>query len=83
MTDPSVAVHRRAVLFPGQGSQFVGMAADLVVFDPDTVADTATFESPHSYPVGISHVAVNGVLAVENGDFTGATPGTVVRDFND
>ena len=60
-----------------------GMAADLVVFDPDTVADTATFESPHSYPVGIPHVAVNGVLAVENGDFTGATPGTVVRDFND
>ena len=60
-----------------------GMAAYLVVFDPDTVADTATFESPHSYPVGIPHVAVNGVLAVENGDFTGATPGTVVRDFND
>jgi N-acyl-D-amino-acid deacylase len=57
------------------------MAADLVVFDPDTVADTATFEAPRSYAVGIPHVAVNGTLVVENGEFTGATPGQVVRDF--
>jgi N-acyl-D-amino-acid deacylase len=60
-----------------------GFAADLVVFDPETVADTATFEMPHSYPIGIPHVAVNGVLVIENGDFTGQTPGKVVRGFDD
>jgi len=60
-----------------------GYAADLVVFDPDTIADTATFEVPHSYPTGVAHVAVNGVLVVENGTFTGRTPGKVIRDFGD
>jgi len=60
-----------------------GFAADMVVFDPGTVADTATFESPHSYPVGILHVAVNGVLVIEDAEFTGETPGKVVRDFGD
>ncbi len=60
-----------------------GFAADLVALDPDTVADTATFEAPHSYPVGVPHVAVNGVLAVEDGEYTGKTPGRVIRDFSD
>jgi N-acyl-D-amino-acid deacylase len=60
-----------------------GYAADLVVFDPETVADTATFEAPHSYPTGIPHVAVNGVLVIENGAFTGQTPGQVIRGFGD
>jgi len=60
-----------------------GYAADLVVFDPDTIADTATFEAPHSYPTGVAHVAVNGVLVVENGAFTGHTPGKVIRSFAD
>jgi N-acyl-D-amino-acid deacylase len=71
-----MGVTRRGRIAPGFG-------ADMVVFDPDTVADTATFESPHSYPVGIPHVAVNGVLVIEGGEFTGATPGKVVRDFGD
>ena len=60
-----------------------GFAADLVVFDPETVADTATFESPHSYAEGIPHVAVNGELVVEAGQFTGRTPGKVIRGFGD
>ena len=60
-----------------------GFAADIVALDPGTVADTATFEAPHSYPVGVPHVAVNGVLAVENGEYTGQTPGQVIRDFSD
>lgn len=60
-----------------------GFAADIVVFDPDTVGDTATFDSPHAYAQGIPHVAVNGQLVIRDGQFTGATPGKVVRDFND
>jgi N-acyl-D-amino-acid deacylase len=60
-----------------------GFAADLVVFNPETVADTATFEAPHSYPMGIPHVAVNGVLVIENGAFTGQTPGKIIRGFDD
>ena len=60
-----------------------GYAADLVVFDPDTVAETGTYEAPHSYAVGIPHVAVNGVMVVEDGRFTGQTPGVVIRGFGD
>ena len=60
-----------------------GFAADLVALDPDTVADTATFEAPHSYPVGIPHVAVNGVMVIQDDKFTGQTPGRVIRDFSE
>ena len=60
-----------------------GMWADLVAFDPDTVADTATYEEPHSYPLGIAHVVVNGVPVVRDGVFTAATPGKVLRKFED
>ena len=60
-----------------------GFAADLVVFDPDNVADTATFESPHSYAGGVPHVAVNGAVVIEDGQFTGLTPGRVLRNFSD
>ena len=56
-----------------------GMAADLVVFDPATVMDRATFEEPHQYPVGISHVLVNGEPIVKDGAHTGARPGRVLR----
>jgi N-acyl-D-amino-acid deacylase len=57
-----------------------GMFADLVVFDPDTIQDTATYENPRSYPVGVPHVLVNGVMVVENGAATGATPGRALRE---
>jgi N-acyl-D-amino-acid deacylase len=56
-----------------------GYAADLVVFDPATVADAATFEKPHAYATGIPHVLVNGVLVVRDGAHTGATPGVTLR----
>lgn len=56
-----------------------GAAADLVIFDPATVSDRATFENPRQYPIGISHVAVNGTLVVDNGQPTGALPGHVLR----
>jgi N-acyl-D-amino-acid deacylase len=61
-----------------RGTLAVGQAADLVAFDPATVADTATFEAPHSYPVGIPHVIVKGRLAVRDGALTGALPGQVL-----
>jgi len=59
-----------------------GQWADLVVFDPATVVDTATFEAPHSYPSGIIHVMVNGTPVVKEGALTGATPGKVLRKFD-
>ncbi len=55
------------------------MFADVVVFDPQTIADRATFEQPHQYSVGVKHVFVNGVQVLNNGEHTGATPGRVVR----
>jgi len=55
-----------------------GMAADLVVFDPETVLDQATYENPRQYPLGIRHVIVNGVHSVENGRFTGKRGGRVL-----
>ncbi len=56
-----------------------GYMADLVVFDPSTLRDTATYENPRSYPAGVSHVAVNGELVVEGGQPTGVTPGRALR----
>ena len=53
----------------------VGMKADLVVFDPATIRDTATFEKPMAYPEGIPYVAVNGRLVLDNGKRTKERPG--------
>jgi N-acyl-D-aspartate/D-glutamate deacylase len=52
-----------------------GMWADIVVFDPDSIIDRATFDDPHQYPAGIDHVIVNGVVVIRNGEHTGALPG--------
>jgi dihydroorotase/N-acyl-D-amino-acid deacylase len=56
-----------------------GMFADLVLFDPATVIDKATFEKPHQISVGIADVWVNGVQVVKNSAPTGAKPGVAVR----
>jgi N-acyl-D-amino-acid deacylase len=52
-----------------------GMFADVVVFDPATFADRATFEKPHQFAVGMKHVFVNGSHVLKDGEHTGAKPG--------
>jgi N-acyl-D-amino-acid deacylase len=62
------------------GTVAAGMRANLVAFDPRTVCDTATYEEPVSYPVGIEHVLVGGELVVTRGESLEAVrPGRVVR----
>ena len=56
-----------------------GCVADIVVFDPDIVGDSATFEAPHQYPEGIPHVIVSGVHTIRDGEQTGRMGGRAVR----
>lgn len=55
-----------------------GKVADLVVFDPLTIADVATFTDPHRYPIGIEHVLIGGTPVIDDGFETGARPGSVL-----
>ena len=64
---------------PGRGFLKEGFFADVVVFDPETVDDRATFEDPHRVSTGFDHVLVNGVFVLRDGEHTGARPGRVVR----
>ncbi len=57
----------------------VGLKADVIVFDPNTIIDNATFERPHQLSTGVRDVFVNGVAVLRNSAHTGATPGQVVR----
>jgi len=62
-----------------RGLLLPGMFADVVVFDPETIGDRATFEDPHQLSVGVEHVWVNGEAVLRQGVHTGAGPGRVVR----
>ena len=62
-----------------RGSLEVGNYADIVVFDPKTVRDHATFEEPHQYASGVNHVFVNGIQVLKDGEHTGAKPGRFVK----
>jgi len=73
---------RRLTSFPAEslgldrrGRLAAGYFADVVVFDPATIADRATYERPHQYAVGVRHVLVNGVAVLRDGEHTGALPG--------
>ena len=59
----------------GRGFIREGMFADIVVFDPSTITDHATYEDPHQYATGVRHVFVNGGHVLKDGEHTGAMPG--------
>lgn len=67
-----LSITDRGVLRPG-------MKADVVVFDPETIGDRATFDAPHQLSVGVRDVLVNGVAVLREGRHTGARPGQIVR----
>jgi len=68
----NLKLDRRGALKPG-------FLADVVVFDPASVQDHATFDKPHQYSTGMIHVFVNGTQVLKDGEHTGAKPGRVVR----
>jgi N-acyl-D-amino-acid deacylase len=68
----NLRIEKRGLLTPGY-------FADIVIFDPEKVQDHSTFDKPHQYSTGMSHVFVNGVQVLREGEHTGATPGRVVR----
>jgi N-acyl-D-amino-acid deacylase len=65
-------LHDRGLIKPG-------LAADLVVFDPATVSDTATYDQPHQYAKGIFHVIVNGQFVIRDATHTGNRPGGILK----
>lgn len=83
---PLAEAVRRVTSLPAQvfglrdrGVLAKGAYGDIVVFDPQTIVDRATFTDPHQYPVGIHHVVVNGRLVIHQGEHTGCLPGRVLR----
>jgi N-acyl-D-aspartate/D-glutamate deacylase len=77
---------RKSTSFPAQklglrerGLIREGMFADIVIFDPLTITDKATYANPHQYPEGISYVLVNGEVVVEKGEHTGKLVGKILR----
>ena len=72
LSSQKLSIQNRGKLAPG-------FYADIVIFDPATVRDKATFEKPHQYSEGMVHVLVNGTPVLKNGEHTGATPGMLVK----
>lgn len=79
-------VIRRLTSFPAtnlrisdRGALKPGYLADIVAFDPSTIQDHATYQKPHQYSTGMTHVWVNGTQVLKSGEHTGAKPGQVVR----
>jgi N-acyl-D-amino-acid deacylase len=64
---------------PERGSLTPGYFADVIVFDPQTIADKATYEQPTLLAVGMKYVFVNGVLTIDDGRYTGVTAGKALK----
>ena len=62
-----------------RGTIAKGQAADIVIFNPKTVVDCATFQRPAQFPQGIEYVLVNGDLVIEKGEHTGRYPGRFLK----
>ncbi len=73
------ALPAQRMRFSDRGVLKQGMAADVVIFDPDTIKDLATFENPNQLSQGMEYVLVNGVPVIARGKMTGALPGHVLR----
>jgi N-acyl-D-aspartate/D-glutamate deacylase len=65
----------RKLRLADRGEIRAGAFADIVIFDPGTIADQATFDDPHQYPTGIEHVIVNGEITLREGEHTGSFGG--------
>lgn len=65
--------------FLKKGSIQPGNSADLVIFDPDKIADRATWADPHQYATGVEYVIVNGQVVIDHGEHTGRLPGQILR----
>jgi N-acyl-D-amino-acid deacylase len=68
----NLKIKKRGMLAPGY-------FADIVVFDPKTIGDKATFDKPHQYSVGVQHVFVNGIQVLDKGEPTGKAAGRFVK----
>jgi N-acyl-D-aspartate/D-glutamate deacylase len=73
------ALPAQRMRFTDRGVLKAGMWADVVIFDPETIHDAATFENPNQLSVGMQYVLVNGVPVIDEAKMTGATPGKVLR----
>jgi N-acyl-D-amino-acid deacylase len=63
----------------GRGKLIPNYFADIVIFNPQTVTDNATFSDPHQYPTGIEYVIVNGKITIKDGEHTGEYAGMVLK----
>jgi N-acyl-D-amino-acid deacylase len=73
------AVAANEIMAYDRGRLGTGLAADIVIFDPNTIRDRATFSQPDAVSEGMKFVIVNGGVVIEDGKYNGATPGNVLR----
>ncbi len=75
----SPACLQKILKIRNRGELKPGYFADIVIFDPATISDHATYEKPHQYATGVRDVFVNGTIVLQNGNHTGARPGRFVK----